>query len=448
MVNRTTELKQLETLYNIDKSQIVLVYGARGCLKEELLKKFCEDKKFLYYRGRNSSPENQLKCFINEAKDKFNDNNVSSYNDCFNIACNGNEKSVIVVDDFEYIVKKDSNFVKELVEFKNKTRNVFIILGASSLTWVGSELDNAFLAYPKAIDARIKLVDVGFLDVVRAFPEFSVEESVTVYGILGGVPSYLNRWNQSKTFKENVCENILYQYGYLFSEAEDFIGSELRELTVYDTILASIASGNEKLNDLYNDTGYSRAKISVYMKNLAAFDVISKVVSFETGGWDNAKKGIYRINNNYINFWFHFIYPNLSDLYILSPEMFYDKYIKDQLGDYLQRYFVNVCKEYLELLNKVGQTPIKIEKMGTWLGKNGTIDIIGQDSARNNVVGICNWKNEMLTKADYEKLLDSMKQARISANTIYMFSAKSFDKELVELSKTNPQIVLVDMKEL
>ncbi len=38
------------------------------------------------------------------------------------------------------------------------------------------------------------------------------------------------------------------------------------------------------MNDLYRTTGFSRAKISVYMKNLAAFDIIQKVVSFETGG--------------------------------------------------------------------------------------------------------------------------------------------------------------------
>ena len=298
------------------------------------------------------------------------------------------------------------------------------------------------------IDKKIKLNEVGFLDIVRAFPKYSVEESVTVYGILGGVASYLNRWNQSKSFKQNVCDNILSNKGYLFNEANEFLGSELRELTVYNTILASLASGNEKLNDLYNATGYSRAKISVYLKNLAAFDVIEKVVSFETGGWDNAKKGIYRIRNNYINFYYTFVYPHLSQLYVVSPERFYDTYIKNELDAYLQRYFVNVCQEYLELLNKVGQCTIKIEKMGTWLGKSGTIDVVAQDIVRNNVVGKCNWKNPELTLKDYENLVESMKKARINAKTIYLFSATAFDKELKDLASGDDSIVLVDMKEL
>ena len=58
------------------------------------------------------------------------------------------------------------------------------------------------------------------------------------------------------------------------------------------------------------------------MKNLAAFEVIEKVNSFETGGWENAQKGIYQIRCNYVNFWFRFVYPHLSDLYMMTPETF------------------------------------------------------------------------------------------------------------------------------
>lgn len=76
----------------------------------------------------------------------------------------------------------------------------------------------------------------------------------------------------------------------MYNKAENIIGASLRELSVYDTILACIAGGCDKLNDLYLKTGFSRAKISVYMKNLAASDIIEKAVSFETGGWENAKR--------------------------------------------------------------------------------------------------------------------------------------------------------------
>ena len=55
---------------------------------------------------------------------------------------------------------------------------------------------------------------------------------------------------------------------------------------------------------------------------------MEKVVSFETGGWENAKKGVYQIKDTFVNFWFKFVYPNMSNLYLLSPEEFYDTYIE------------------------------------------------------------------------------------------------------------------------
>ena len=72
--------------------------------------------------------------------------------------------------------------------------------------------------------------------------------------------------------------------------AEQLIAAELRELSVYETILYYIASGYDKLNELHLKTGYSRAKISVYMKNLGTFHIVEKETSFETGDGKTRKK--------------------------------------------------------------------------------------------------------------------------------------------------------------
>lgn len=453
MVIRHAELKKLENIYEREGNQLMVLYGRRGSEKEQLMKLFCQNKKFFYYRGRNASPKEQLCQLQHEIEAQYEVSLVKdTYDECFNRIKSGDaSKLVVIIDEFQDVVKKDIAIFESLLKLKAKRLYpgpVMIILMNSSVAWTDREMRDCLGEGSKRIDEWMKLDDLNFIDIVRAFPEYSVAECTETYGILGGVPAYLNRWNGKRSVKENICNLILNPNGFLFEEAESFIRSELRELSVYDTILSSVASGNEKLNDLFADTGYSRAKISVYIKNLMAFDVMEKVVSFETGGWDNAKKGIYRICNNYVNFWFRFVYPHLSDLYLLAPEEFYDRYIASELDQYLNRYFVQVCTEYLQLLNMVGKVPIKMVKTGTWIGKAGTIDIIGQDAVRENVVGICNWKEAQLTYESYEKLLENMKMAKISAHTCYLFSAQSFDEKLQELAKENTSIVLVDMNEL
>lgn len=453
MIFRGNELKRLESLYKESGNQLYIMYGRSGCGMELLLKLFCKDKKSFYYRARNASPKEQLRQMQMEIEKQFSANlTKDNYEECFNRIKSGDaSKLVVVIDAFDLIAKKDPEFFESIVKLRLKKLYpgpVMILLCNHTIPWSEKEMETCLGEKYHKVDGVIKLDDMGFLDVVRAFPEYSVAQCVETYGIIGGVPEYLNRWNGKKSIKENICNYILSPQGYLFSEAEDFIRGELRELSVYDTILASIAAGNEKLNDLFLSTGYSRAKISVYIKNLAAFDVVEKVVSFETGGWDNAKKGVYHIKNHFVNFWFTFIYPHLSDLYILSPEEFYEAYIQEDLDDYLSQYFVSVCTEYLQLLNQVNQVPIKLVKMGTWVGKMGTIDIIGQNEQRENVVGICNWKDAQLTYASYENLLVQMKKAKISAKVIYLFSAKKFESALVEFAENNSQLILVDMTEL
>jgi AAA+ ATPase superfamily predicted ATPase len=278
--------------------------------------------------------------------------------------------------------------------------------------------------------------------------DYSVKDSVQTYGVIGGTPEYVRIWDSRFSFKENVCRLILSPSGGLYDAAQRVITSELREPQVYNTILYAMATGKEKLNDIYEATGYSRPKISVYLKNLAAFDVIEKVMSFDAGGWDHAKKGIYRIKNNFISFYYHFIYSNRSALFTMSSEEFYDTYIAPGLATYMQRAFVDVCREYLSLLNLMGKLPLHITKMGTWVGKEGTVDLVGENEIREYVAAICNWSMDAISVQDYENLQKNLKLARIRTKVVYLFSATSFTDELKALAEADASIVLVDMRSL
>ena len=447
-------LKQLEDLYAESGNQLVMLYGPMNCEKETLIRAFLETRKHFYYRARKASAKEQLSMMGEEVAQKFDVRiQKESYDEYFNRVKSGNPtKLVVVIDEFEHIVKKDPEFLESILKLKNRRLYpgpVMIILASSSIVW--AEQDMAATIGEEAlskIDAQIKIPNLNFLEVVRAFPELSVSDAIKIYGVLGGVPGYLKYWKKRKSFKQNICDLILSEDGYFFKKAEELVSSELRELSVYNTILMAIAKGENKLNDLYHYTGYSRPKISVYMKNLSQFDIIEKVVSFETGGWDNAKKGVYRIKDTYINFYYRFVYPHLSDLYMMSPEDFYDTYIEKELDDYLNRYFINVCMEYLSLLNQIRRLPLVVTKMGTWVGKTGNIDIIAQSADRQNIVGICNWEKEEFTLGMCKDLFDSMTKAKITSNHIYLFSAKAFSADVVELARIDKRFELVDMNEL
>lgn len=446
MEAKKTDLAKLEELYKTSGNQLVVMYGRKGCQKEQLIREFISDKKYFYYRCRQASALEQSNMMAREIENQFDVKlQKHTYEEYFSRVKTGNpSKLVVVIDEAQYIVKKDPEFTEAIKKLKNKRLYpgpVMIILASSSMVWVRQDAEELF-------KTSMKIEELNFLEVVRSFPTMSVPEIIKTYGVLGGVPAYLEKWDSNASFKENVCKLILSENGALFTEAEDIISSELRELSVYNTILATIARGQNKLNDLFHETCFSRAKISVYMKNLAQFDIVEKVISFETGGWDNAKKGVYQIKDTFVNFWFKFVYPNQSDLYTLSAEDFYDKYVEPDLDDYLNRYFRNVCMEYLMLLDQMEQLPFKVHKVGTWLGKTGTIDIIAQSTDRRNIIGFCNWTEPELTMDMCEKMAEAMDKARLSSDNYYLFSATSFEPALETYVTKDPRFKLINMNEL
>ncbi len=453
MQTRNQIHQELQKYYDDSANHLVLLTGSDRSEKESFLMRFTQDKKSFYYRGRHASGAQQLELFSRQVAATYDVKlQKNTYDECLNRIKSGDaSKLVVIIDELPLITHSEPGFFESIIRLKKRQLYpgpVLIIVTASSLSYADGEAHELAGDGFSYFDSVLTLPDYNFLEVVRALPGSSMTDALSVYAITGGVPAYMSFWNRSRSVRENVISLILSPHGALFGETERYIGSQLRELSVYETILYAMACGNEKLNDIYQTTGYPRAKISVYLKNLAAFEVIEKVVSFTSGGWENTKKGIYRIRDPFIDFWFRFVYGNQSALWQMKPEDFYDKFIEPALHDYLGRIFERVCSEYIELLSSVGQTPVRVSSVGTWIGKEGTIDIVAADEERRTLVGACHWAKDPMGVERFNELVSLLKLARLSAEGIYLFSGNKFSEELIALAKEDDRIRLIDLEEL
>ncbi len=450
--SRKREIGVLTQVYNKEENDAVILYGAYGLGKTTIVKEFCKDKKHFYYMAKQASELQQRLFFSSEAGNMLDvDINSDEYADVINRLFESSpEKFVLVIDEFQYIAKKDEAFMKTLIDLlRSSNRSFMIILISSQIGWLGSELPGILKNNTQRKMIHTHCVnEIGFVDLVQTLERYDTRECVKIYGIIGGVPKYIDRWNKSRTVKDNICKLILSPSGILYNEVDRIIGCELREQAVYSTILYALATGKNKLNDLFAYTGFSRAKISVYINNLIDLDIVEKVDSYETAGRVNTKKGVYQIKNTLVNFHYRFIYANQSALNMMSEADFYDKYIDSDLNEYLDRYFVKVCQEYLLLLSKIGRLPLKISKIGSWIGKQGSIDIIASEDTGKTIIGLCRWKDRTVTYSMCLDLFDLMGQAKISADYYYLFSSRSFDEKLKREAAKEPRIILVDISSL
>jgi len=449
-IGRTQEIKFLEDYYNREKNDLIVVYGRRGIGKTELLRGFSRDKSCLYYTARECSQKEQL---LSMQKEWREDNALSGKELSFDALLNeaADKYSLLIFDEFNLILKNSNTFMSGILNALNQSyheKKIMIILCSSSVNWVENDMVSSIGADALGISAFQKIKELTFPDIVTRFPNYSVEDCIQVYGILGGVPGYLNVWNEKRSIKENIMALFLYKDGKFYHEAENFLKTELRELALYNTILACLSQGKLKLNDIYDRTGFSRAKISVYIKNLIELDVVEKVFSYDTDGKENTKKGLYRIKDRFIHFWYRFVFPNLSNLENRKMEEVYQEKIAPILEDHISTYFINVCQEYLMLMSDFKKLDFEIVRMGQWFGKEGTIDFIGVTSQNTYFVGKSKWNRKPLDETDFETLLELVKQAQVEPDNYYLFSKNGFTNHLEVMAKGMNNLVLTDLEDL
>ncbi|MDE6925972.1 MAG: ATP-binding protein [Acetatifactor sp.] len=427
-VGRSTELQFLNEYFQREGSQILVVYGGKGVGKTALLQEFCRDKKHTYFLARACSEREQRfqwaaeLCNLGKELGRY-----PEYAELFENATVRKEtaKQIVVIDEFHHVVKGDSSFFEELIRYvegRLLSRPVMVVLVTSASGWVENTMVSKIGRSAVAINGWMKVREMALTELAQLFPGYSKEDCIGNYAVLGGIPGYWMCFSQELNTGENIIRNVLRQESRLYEEMSVFLLEELREPAVYNTILAAMARDCNKLNDIYKHTGFSRAKISVYLKNLMELDLVEKVFSYETAGRVETQKGIYRISNSYVKFYFRYLFSGMSDLRQLTPEEFYEQRIAPSFSLYADEAYRKVCRE------QIGRF---CHKAGEWLGKSGTIDVVAADAEGKLTVASCSYAKQM-TYEDYEWLLFCMKKARVKSSDIRMYCEKGFDEALQE----------------
>lgn len=437
-VGRKSELKKLNEAFIKDGLPVVILYGREGIGKTTLVREFVKEKDFVYYLGRELSKKEQLLYF--EPIPRQVDLKVAE-----------GRKVCLVIDEFDVMQKAYKDFYEELeteISRPSWQGHVMILLVSSSVQWIENQMVEDMGSFSSYIDSFIKLREFTFLEMVSRFPDSSTEECITIYSILGGVPGYLDHWNTSDSIRDNIIRLFLKQDGALRKEAFRFLKTSLRELPLYNTILSVLAEDEPKLNYLYNRTGFSRAKISVYIKNLIQIDVAEKYFSYEPKKKDRAMKGLYGISDRFLHFWYKFVFPNLPELEFGEAESFYESYIRNELFGFVEQTFGQVCREFLILMNRYNKLPAAFQNPQIFYGKEGMIPLVAEGEKGELLVGTCKWSTEPMDGREFEKLLKLTEQTGQEADYYYLFSREGFTNEFLQSARGMDQIELVDLDRL
>ncbi len=451
---RREDLSFLNRYYESGLSNILVVYGHRNIESISLLKSFIENRRSYYFTARSVSAREQLFLWAKELKIKGKElPEYPSFTELFDslVDVKDNLPLILVLDSFENVVKASDSFMKELSDFMDrcgKQRQILVLLVSQNINWV----ENSMVANMGNLAANIagfrKIKPLPFSEMRAFFPKMPYRDAVLTYAVLGGQTALWKFFDDNLSFKENICKNFLDPGCFLYGEPKRLTEYILRETAVYHTILSQMARGVNKLNDLHHATGFSRAKISVYLKTLIHHDLAYKAYSFGNAGRENVVKGVYKIADPLLNFYFKFIFPNESSLSLMPPDKFYDIFISAGIQNFAKDSFKAVCREYILKCEEKGTFPFEVGDDGEWIGKDGDIDIILQSDTGDTALGMCRWQTQ-ITHADFVSLESCARLARLEGDYFYLFSTAGFDPWIRNASmKSSGRIKLIGIDEL
>jgi len=414
-VNREQELQFLEEHYKTKAAELVVIYGRRRVGKTEVTLQFSKNKPHIYFLA-DQRPEKELIQELKQQMSLYLQNEsfaklaIQDWIELFNefTKWNKDTHTIIIIDEFPILIETNravpSIFQKIWDQNLKNTPTMLILLG-SSIAMMETEVLNYKSPLYGRRTAQWKLEPLKIHHLKQFFPHYNLETLIHVYACLGGVPAYLQKFNQKNSFWQNVQQKILTKGEFLFEEAEFLLREELREPRNYNIILKAIAQEAQTYGEILNKTSINKSMLSKYASVLEDLGFIKR--THPIGTKPKPRKSQYTIADNYLNFWFKYVFPNKTELEAGNTQAILNK-IKQDYNTYLGHIFEQVTAELLTEMKTNHKLPFTFTSIGKWWYKNNEIDLIALDEEKQTATFIeTKWSN--LNKQDCQRIIQNLK---------------------------------------
>lgn len=405
-VGRNRELESLNRLLSNHEAQFILVYGRRRVGKTTLLLQWAEQsgKPFIYWVASRDTPA-QVRLGLTRAVWRWAHPEsqavprFETWEDIFETTAQliGEQPLILILDEFSYATESDPSLPSHLQAAWDrlfKDSNVVLILAGSH---IGMMVD--LMSYQAPLYGRFTAqlpVDPLPFSALRDFlPSYTAAERVAVYAVTGGVPAYLERFDDRRSLTWNIRETFMQRTSVFRSEPFFLIGDVIRrETQTYEAVLKSIAAGNRMPQEIGNALGVSSSYLSPYLKQLEEMHLIRRRIPATTPPErrESTKISQYHLIDPYLRFYFRFIAPNAELVEQELGQVLWER-ISDQFRAFVgMTAFEDLCREWLLLKAQAGALPMVPEIVGSHWSADAQVDVVAVNWRDKAILlGECKW---------------------------------------------------------
>jgi len=316
-INRRSELAFLDRSWSVRSPQLVVLYGRRRVGKTALLRQFAEGRSAFHYMATRLPEAQQLRelgqglgAIVDDSL--LVDSGFQNWGQVFTWISRQKRRFAFMIDEFPYLVEANPalpSLLQRAWDQELRESKSFMVLCGSSVAMMEREVLSERAPLYGRRTGQLRLAPLLFRDACEFFPRYGFEDRVRAWSVLGGVPYYLQLFDDRRSLRANIRTTILDTGAPLQEEVEFLLRQELREPRVYFGILAAIAAGKRKLSEILNATGLSSPTVTKYLSVLQGLGLVLREVPATELKPEKSKKGLYAIADPFVRFWFRFVLP-------------------------------------------------------------------------------------------------------------------------------------------
>lgn len=415
-VDRDRELGLLNELYGREGAQLVVLYGRRRVGKTRLLTHWLAQLAErpgarggpapLYWMATQTSATNQLRAFsqavfagLHPGEPVEPTFRYASWEAAFQALgrAAAAARRVVVLDEFTYVMQADPEVPSLLQrawdhQLQNRSQLFLVLSGSLAGMIQRYVLDYQAPLYGRAT-ARLRLGPLPFGALAALLPRYRPEQRVAVYAITGGVPAYLELFDDRESLPANLRAHVVTPANVMLGDAAFLLHEQLDQPRNYMAILEAIGAGHHRLSEVARMAGIERSNIVKYLGVLQDLGYVARRVPATVRRPERSRKGRYVIADPYLRFYYRFLAPNLS---FIERGMVGQAVglIADHLQDFIGAHtFEELCREWVAVQADRGALPFLPERVGSFWSTQAQVDVVAVNwRTRNLLLGECKWR--------------------------------------------------------
>lgn len=390
--NRENELSFLGKIEKLshETPQMTFVVGRRRIGKTSLLLKASEPHLFIYLFVTKKNEALLCAEFLREIEYKLNIpvfGEIKTFKDVFGflMECSKTRHFTLIIDEFqEFMTINPSVYaaMQDIWDRNKQNSSIHLILCGSVYSMMTRIFENSKEPLFGRATQRIHLKPFDILTLKKIltdhFPEYTQEDLLAFYLVTGGVAKYVELLVQAKAFTlETILDEILMENSLFLEEGKNVLIEEFgKEYGNYFSILSLIASGKTSRMEIESILEMQTGGFLDRLEN--QYGLIGKVRPILAK--PNSRSVKYKVKDNFLSFWFRFIYKYQSTVEIGNLAYLKNIIVKDYngySGRILEKYFTQ------KLISKK-----RYSQIGTYWERNNhnEIDIVAVNDLEKKVL--------------------------------------------------------------